>query len=106
MAARDFFVAFEDITPIYEHQFRGYWGQLTDAGESTDGTLWLNSGGRGEMSLRINPSDRATIMARYRLEDLADFTGAYILFLGVLRINSKNGKMVCFIDDLDLMALR
>lgn len=105
LPAREFFVELGNVTPMYNGQFRGFWGQLTDAGEGAGGTLWLNSGGRGHISFALPLEHRATVMQRYGLASIEDFAGCYILVLGNLLV-SQNGKMVCPINDPAMMALR
>jgi hypothetical protein len=105
LPARDFFVHLSNVTPGHAGQFRGYWGQLTDAGEGTRGVLWLNSGGRGDASFLLPPEFRQQVMQRFRLEEEDEFSGMYILVLGTLRV-SQNGKKICDIDDPALITLR
>ncbi|NIA57594.1 hypothetical protein HAV22_28615 [Massilia sp. TW-1] len=105
LLARDFFVHLSNVTPQYTGQFRGYWGQLTDARDGTDGVLWLNSGGRAEMSFCLPLEHKQEIMERFRLDEEEDFSGSYILVLGTLQV-SRNGKMFCVIDDPAVVSLR
>ncbi|MET0940933.1 MAG: hypothetical protein ABWY13_06170 [Mesorhizobium sp.] len=105
LAARDFFVELGDVTRQHSGQFRGFWGQLTDAGEGAGGTLWLNSGGRGSMSFALPLEHRAAVMQRYRLANTEEFAGAYILVLGTLFV-SQYGKMICPVDAPAMMTLR
>lgn len=105
LPARDFFVHLSDVTHQYDGQFRGYWGQLTDAREGTDGVLWLNSGGRSEMSFCLPLEYRQEVMERFRLDEEEDFSGSYILVLGTLHV-SRNGKKFCVIDDPAVISLR
>ena len=105
LPARDFFVHLSDVTPQYGGQFRGYWGQLTDAREGADGVLWLNSGGRADISFCLPPEHKRAVMERFRLEEEEDFSGSYILVLGTLQV-SRNGKKFCVIEDPALISLR
>ena len=101
----DFFVHLSDVTDRYAGQFRGFWGQLTDAGEGSDGVLWLNSGGRSKVSFLLPHEFRQPVMQRFRLEEEDEFSGMYILVLGTLRV-SRNRKKICDIDDPALITLR
>lgn len=105
LSARDFFVHFSDVTRQYAGQFRGFWGQLTDAREGANGSLWLNSGGRSAPSFCLPAEFRNEVMARFRLDEEEDFSGSYILVLGTLQV-SRNDKMVCIIEDPAVLALR
>lgn len=105
MPVRDFCVELNDVSPQYERQFRAYWGELTDAGLGSNGTLWLNSGGREQVSFGLKPEHQTAVMQRYRLHNYEEFAGAYILVFGYLAV-SGNGKMYCIIEDLEFLALR
>ena len=105
MAVRDFCVELDAVTPQYENQFRAYWGELTGARADASGALWLNSGGPQQMSFVLQPQHEQELMARYRLRNREEFSGAYILVLGEMNI-SMNGKMYCRIENLDMVALR
>lgn len=105
LPARDFFVHLSDVTAQHAGQFRGYWGQLTDAGEGSDGVLWLNSGGRSEASFLLPQEYRQQVMQRFRLDEEEDFAGMYILVLGTLRV-SRYGKKICDVEDPAMITLR
>lgn len=105
LPARDFFVQLDAVTLQYSGQFRGYWGQLSDARYGSDGSLWLNSGGRGDMSFCLPADHVEAVMERFRLDDEEELAGSYILGLGTLYI-SQNGKMFCVIEDPALVTLR
>lgn len=105
LPASDFFVHLSEVTGQYAGQFRGYWGQLTDAGEGADGVLWLNSGVRADASFLLPQQFRRQVMQRFRLDEEEDFSGMYILVLGTLRV-SRNGKKICDIEDPGMITLR
>lgn len=105
LPARDFFVNLSDVTPQYVGQFRGFWGQLTDAREGLEGVLWLNSGGRTDASFCLPAEHRQEIMERFRLDEEEEFSGSYVLVLGTLRV-SRNGKMFCVIEDPAVISVR
>jgi hypothetical protein len=105
LPASDFFVNLGDVSPQYSAQFRGYWGQLSDAKYDADGALWLNSGGKGEMSFCLPTEHVEPVMKRFRLDDEEELAGIDILVLGTLFV-SRNRKMVCVIQDPALVTLR
>lgn len=105
MAARDFFVSLPNITHQYIGQFRGYWGLLSDAAYDSSGTLWLNSGGRNNISFCLNAEYAEVLAERHRFEDEEDLAGSYILAFGEPRI-SQNGKFFCSIADPAYVTLR
>lgn len=105
IAVRDFFVPIEQVSIDNEGQFRGFWGMLSDARFSQDGTLWLNGGGRDDISFCVSSDHVDDIYHRYHLEDEEDLAGAIVLVLGTLRV-SQNGKMYCVISNPAYLAVR
>lgn len=105
ITAKDFFVPLLSTTTQYSGLFRGFWGLLSDARVSEDHTLWLNSGGRDNISFCLGSEHVDVVTHRYRVEDEEDFAGAYILALGTPRV-SQNGKLYCVIDGPQYVALR
>jgi len=104
MAVRDFFVHFDDADDRSNNFFRGFWGQLTDAGEGMQGALWLNSGGRADMSIGLPAEFRNDVMERFNIANKEELAGSYILVLGTMRI-SQNGKIFCMIDSPAVVAI-
>lgn len=105
LPAHEFFVNLPNVTHQYSGQFRGYWGMLTDARFGTDGALWLNSGGRADISICIPAEHVQAVMERYRLTDEEDLAGAYVLALGTVRVSIYN-KLYCIVDDPSMIAIR
>lgn len=101
----DFFVPLLDIDARYSGQFKGWWGLISDARQSQDGTLWLNSGGRDTISFCVPPEFQDEIFHRYRIEDFEDFAGSYLLVLGELRI-SQYGKLYCIVESPSHASIR
>ena len=105
IAARDFFVPLEFTGKQYSGQFRGYWGLITDAQRTEDGSMWLNSGGRDSLSFCIDSKFVDLMNKRYRLECLEDLAGAYILAFGIPYV-SANGKLHVIIKEPEYISLR
>ena len=84
---------------------RGWWGLISDAKDGGDGSLWLNGGGRGMISFCIPHELRTQVFDRFRLEDIEQLAGAYVLVIADLRI-SQYGKMYCVIDSPNHIAIR
>lgn len=102
---RDFFVPLSDVNVDFNGQFKGYWGMLSDARFAHDRTLWLNSGGRDNISFCVQTAHANTLYQRYRIEDEEDLAGAYILVFGTVQI-SQNDKLYCVVNDIGYMSLR
>lgn len=105
ICVRDFFVPLLNANPGMRGLFRGWWGLISNAKDGADGTLWLNGGGRGQISFCIPPESRPEVLDRFRLVDNEQLVGAYALALGELRI-SQNGKMYCVIESPNYIAIR
>lgn len=101
----DFFVPLLEVSTRYNAQFRGWWGLISDAGLSQDGTVWINSGGRNTISSCLSVEMQAEVFQRFHIEELEDLSGAYILALGELRV-SQNGKMYCVIESSGHLTIR
>lgn len=101
----DFFVPLLAVNGSMRGQTRGWWGLISDANDGGDGSLWLNSGGRGTISFCIPVEMRAETLDRFRLEDNEQLAGAYVLVIADLRI-SQNDKMYCVIESPNHIAMR
>lgn len=105
MTVSEFFVPLLDVTAGHEGQFRGYWGMLSDARRASEGTLWLNSGGRDSISFCLDEHLIKPLFERYGIEDEEDIAGAYILVLGSPSVSQRN-KVYCDLSVNEHMALR
>lgn len=104
MSVADFFVELTDVTRQYEGQYRGYWGNISSVVPAGDGDVWLNSGRKNQVSFKLAEQDHRTIIKRYRLKEITDLAGRYILVLDTVRIG-RSGKLICFIQDTNLVAI-
>ncbi|MCP5141435.1 MAG: hypothetical protein H6980_03640 [Gammaproteobacteria bacterium] len=105
IAVRDFFVSLDAVSGEHVGMYRGFWGMLSDARFAADGTLWLNSGGRDDVSFCVDEDHVDAIYDRYGIEDEEDIAGAYVLVFGTLRV-SQNGKLYCLVTNPGYMSLR
>lgn len=96
---------FSEFSTLQHHQFDqmgGYWGMISDAAEGDD-TTWLNSGGRGDISIGIAGNVRQAFMQRFGVDELEDLAGAYVLVIGKPR-TSQYGKKFLIVDDIGLVT--
>lgn len=105
ITVRNFFVTLAAVNPGYAGSFRGFWGMLSDARLAQDGTLWLNSGGRDDVSFCLDARFVDGVYERYGINDEEDIAGAYILVFGTLHV-SQNGKLYCPVADPGYMSFR
>lgn len=103
----DIFVPFEVAAcDEFVEQYRGYWGFVTDGARGGDSqeVLWLNSGGRQDLSVLV-PADLVDrLYERYGIQDVEDFAGVYLLVFGHLR-KSARSKYYVAVDDVDACVL-
>ena len=90
----DFFVNFVDVTNDHIGSYHGFWGMVPDARKDTQGNLWLNSGGRENMSARLGLGDIEATYRRFNIQDEEDIAGAYVLVLGDLRVGPSRKRYV------------
>jgi hypothetical protein len=105
IAVCDFFIPLSFANQRLQGQFRGWWGLISDAKRDGNETIWLNGGGRGMISFCIPPEMETQVLDRFRLEDIEQLAGAYVLVIADLRI-SQNGKMHCVINSPNHIAIR
>lgn len=101
----NFFVPFGAVAPAHVNQYRGYWGMLVSARFGQTGALWLNSGGRDDMSVCVPEQFVNELYVRFRISDEEELAGIYALVLGNLR-TSQDGKKYVRVEDLCFIALR
>jgi len=101
----NFFVPFGAVAPAHDNQYRGYWGMVVFARFGQTGALWLNSGGRDDMSVCVPEQFVNEVYERFRISDEEELAGTYALVLGTLR-TSQDGKKYVRVDDLGFIMLR
>lgn len=103
---RDFFVEFSEINNSHENEYRGYWGFISDAAMSRDNPpdLWLNSGGRDDVSIVCNSGTIGELQNRFPFEELDDLAGSYALIFGRLRF-SQYGKKYLAINEIEKISI-
>lgn len=101
----DFFVQFDAVAHHHENQYRGYWGMVVSARFGQTDALWLNSGGRDDVSICVPEQFVNELYARFRISDEEDLAGMYVLVLGTLR-TSQSGKKYVQAEDLGFITLR
>lgn len=102
---KDFFVPLLGIQNVHLNSLRGFWGMLSDIGAGQPGTVWLNSGGRGNISFCINEEEFVNVCHRFNIDDEEDFAGAYVLVIGEAK-RSQNGKIYCTVDNQNMICIK
>lgn len=100
----NFFVQFGAVTSVHGNQYCGYWGMVVSA-RFDHGALWLNSGGRDDISVCVPEQFFNELCERFRISDEEDLVGTYALILGPLQISRYRKKYVR-VGDLGFITLR
>jgi hypothetical protein len=98
-AVADFFVSFKAAAPMHDYKLHGFFGQVAYAQFDQANTLWLNAGGRSNLSICIPHQHVAELYSRFGISDQEAFAGASVLVLGTLQI-SPPGKRYVVLEDL------
>lgn len=104
--AQNFFVSFEDARRQVVSRYYGFWGLVASAGFA-NGTLWVNAGGRSDISFPIDGELLDYICERLDCtqdEIPEEIPGCYMLVLGFLNV-SLNGKIFCAPESSGHIAL-
>ena len=96
---------FGAVAAAHDNQYRGYWGMVVSARFGQTGALWLNSGGRDDMSVCVPEQFVNELYERFRITDEEELAGTYALVLGTLR-TSQGGKKYVQVEDLGFITLR
>ena len=101
----NFFVQFDAIAIAHDNQYRSYWGMVVSARFGQTGALWLNSGGRDDMSICVPEQFVNEFYERFRITDEEELAGTYVLVLGTLR-TSQGRKKYVQTEELGFITLR
>lgn len=95
---KDFFVDFRSIDESLLDEYRGYWGMLSDSRFGRDNALWLNTGGRDDVSLVVDEASVGEFGERFDVKSTEDLAGSYVLVFGRLKKSSKDKKYISISD--------
>lgn len=101
--AANFFLNFRD-TAGRNSGLRGFWGTAANASYDYRNDLWINSGGRSAFSILLREHVAAQVLQRYRIVDLEDFAGAYVLAIGN-QLFTDWGKSFCIPESAEHVAI-
>lgn len=101
---RSLFVNFDDINHAHAAEYRGFWGMLSDARFGGSQELWLNTGGRDDVSIVVPAELVGSFAQRFRVDDAEDLAGAYVLVFGELKV-SLGGKAYIACNDLQRITV-
>lgn len=103
---RELFMPFARADVDEQGRMRGYWGLVSDAAQSGDQPpcLWLNSGGRNDLSVVVDSGVTDDFVQRFPVQELEDLAGAYMLVFGCLR-RSRNDKKYIAVSDISRITL-
>lgn len=103
----DLFIQSGAVTRSHEGQYHGYWGKVVSTGRrEADDSLWLNMGGRSNMSIRVSNRFISGLLENSHVSDEKELHGRYALVLGNLKVSLSTGKLYVEVDELGFIALR
>jgi hypothetical protein len=92
-------VNFDDVTPYMDDgNYRIFWGLIVDAAhEYTDDGLWLNaSDSRQGLSIKVFRDVKNTFLESFKISDLENLKGAYVLVAGQVRYTVAKKKPIVY----------
>lgn len=105
-AVREVFKSFEQINGgSYGDGGRFYWGAISSLGRTPDGRIWLNSGGRGLVSVSINSEIVDEFLEFFEVDELEELTGAHVLVNGRC-VETGTGKLVIWCGSVKNIIIR
>lgn len=99
----ELFVNFADISNADIGRFKGFWGVVYDIGYGANGTLWINTGKREDVSIPLSEEQRRPFQNYHRV-DPDDLEGIHILAFGTLKC-SPQGKLWIDLSDIEYFAI-
>lgn len=112
--ANKLFAHFDDLTENYVNDIvennpytrRAIWGMISDAryANKENKTIWLNTGGNDTISVLIDESFHDLFLNRFKITDLEELSGKYLLTIGQLN-KSKNGKVFSKVGDIAYISI-
>ncbi len=88
------------------YTYRAVWGMISDAKYSNDdkSSIWINTGGNDKISLLVDSSIFSIFLERFKIKEIEDLSGKYILSISKLG-KSKNNKIYSKIEDISYLAV-
>lgn len=108
--AKNFFIHSDYITNEYikKTNFRSYraiWSLISDSRYSFDEkSLWINTGGNDTVSILIEEEFIKTFLERFKINDIEELSGKYVLNIGKLK-ESKNNKTYSVLEDISYISV-
>lgn len=108
--AKNFFIHSDYITNEYIEKidFRSYraiWSLISDCKYSNnEKSLWINTGGNDTISILIEEKFLPQFIERFKINDIEDFSGKYVLIIGKLK-KSQNQKIYSILEDISYISV-
>lgn len=96
----------DEIISNNRHTRRAIWGMISDAqyDKNKTNSIWINTGGNDTISILIDEKIHNNFTQRFKIEDINDLSGKYILAIGTLT-KSKNNKIFLKLKDIAYSAI-
>lgn len=104
MPIKDFFVNFSVVDDSFINKKLGFWGLIYDAGDGSEGSLWLNTGKKDKLSILVVSEMYPKFKDKFRLVNSNSPEGMHVLVIGELKRSSKD-KLYIMLESLDRCTL-
>lgn len=108
-SSKNLFKKFNELTNEYvdvtlknkPNTRRAIWGMISDAqfDKHKIESIWINTGGNDTVSIVIDEKISNDFTARFKIKELEDLSGKYVLAIGKLH-KSKNNKIFLKLNDI------
>ncbi len=107
--AGNFFIQASYITQDYfqkinERSYRAVWSMISHANSTDEKTFWINTGGNNKFSILIDNQVHDDFIERFKVNELEDLSGKYILVISQLK-NSSNNKIYSIPKDISYITV-
>lgn len=105
---RNVAVHFDSISPnMDDDRNRLFWGSIVDSDDEAYGGIWLNaSDSKSGLSIKIFADIKDRFLDVFKIKELKDLQGAYVLLVGKLHYTGKNNKPIIFCSIVNLVTIQ
>lgn len=96
----------DDILNNRPNTRRAIWGMVSDAqyDKKNIESIWINTGGNNTVSILIDEKASNSFMERFKIRELEDLSGRYVLAIGKLK-KSKNNKIFSVVENISYVSI-
>lgn len=103
-SAREFFVQFSDLAREHLNEIHGLWGVADNLRFRENAGLYINSGGKEDLSILVPTEIKNEIYRRHGIVTSQQLKGAHVLVIGSARITISKKKL-CVAESANHVAI-